>query len=119
MVRRMNNMNQYQASNGIKIGALYPLSGALAPVGKSIQHALELAWNIINNQYELSLPLADVLGQQFLTDAIDAVRALKALNWFPDGWVVQDAGYVVPDFLKAVGEDGNYIISRAAWARHR
>jgi branched-chain amino acid transport system substrate-binding protein len=57
-----------------------------------------------------------VFGQQFLSDAIQAVQALKAIGWFPDGWVVQNAGYVVPEFLQSVGEDGNYIISRAAWA---
>jgi branched-chain amino acid transport system substrate-binding protein len=30
--------------------------------------------------------------------------------------VVHDAGYVLPDFLGTVGADGNYILSRAAWA---
>jgi branched-chain amino acid transport system substrate-binding protein len=57
-----------------------------------------------------------VFGHQFLTDAIQVVRSLKRLNWFPDGLVVQNAGYTIPEFLEAVGEDGNYIISRVAWA---
>ncbi|WP_216830807.1 ABC transporter substrate-binding protein [Alkalihalobacterium elongatum] len=57
-----------------------------------------------------------VFGQQFLSDAIQVVQDLKTLNWFPEGLVVQNAGYTIPDFLEAVGEDGNYIISRVAWA---
>ncbi|WP_173917593.1 ABC transporter substrate-binding protein [Halobacillus sp. Marseille-Q1614] len=57
-----------------------------------------------------------VLGQQFLSDAITVVNTLKALDWFPDGLVVQNAGYVVPEFLESLGKDGNYIISRASWA---
>lgn len=57
-----------------------------------------------------------VFGHQFLSDAVQAVQTLKAIGWFPNGWVVQDAGYVAPEFLKVVGRDGNYIISRVAWA---
>ncbi|WP_037985518.1 ABC transporter substrate-binding protein [Thalassobacillus devorans] len=57
-----------------------------------------------------------VLGQQFLSDAIEVVNTMKVLDWFPDGLVVQNAGYVVPEFLEEVGVDGNYIISRASWA---
>ncbi|WP_079504550.1 ABC transporter substrate-binding protein [Mesobacillus jeotgali] len=57
-----------------------------------------------------------VFGHQFLSDAIQVVQSLKRLNWFPDGLVVQNAGYTIPEFLEAVGEDGNYIISRVAWA---
>lgn len=30
--------------------------------------------------------------------------------------MVQDAGYVVPEFLETVAQDGNYIISRTVWA---
>lgn len=57
-----------------------------------------------------------VFGHQFLSDAIQVVQDLKMLNWFPEGLVVQNAGYTIPEFLETVGEDGNYIISRVAWA---
>ncbi|WP_085991407.1 ABC transporter substrate-binding protein [Oceanobacillus senegalensis] len=57
-----------------------------------------------------------VFGHQFLSDAIQVVQNLKTLNWFPEGFVVQDAGYTIPKFLEVVGEDSNYIISRVAWA---
>jgi branched-chain amino acid transport system substrate-binding protein len=57
-----------------------------------------------------------LLGQQYLPGAILVVQTLKEMGWFPPGLVVHDAGYVLPDFLKTVGADGNYILSRAAWA---
>lgn len=57
-----------------------------------------------------------VFGHQFLSDAVQVIQDLKALNWFPDGLIVQNAGYTIPAFLETVGEDGNYIISRVAWA---
>jgi len=34
----------------------------------------------------------------------------------PPAIVVQDSGYVQPDYLKQTGKDGYYVISRAAWA---
>lgn len=57
-----------------------------------------------------------LLGHQYLPGAILVVQTLKEMGWFPPGLVVHDAGYVLPDFLKTVGADGNYIISRATWA---
>lgn len=38
------------------------------------------------------------------------------LNYFPDGFLVQGAGYTAPEFIEAVGADGNYVISRLSWA---
>ncbi|MBY6050226.1 ABC transporter substrate-binding protein [Cytobacillus firmus] len=57
-----------------------------------------------------------VFGHQFLSDATQVVQDLNTLNWFPEGLVVQNAGYTIPEFLKTVGKDGKYIISRVAWA---
>lgn len=57
-----------------------------------------------------------IFGQNFLVDAIMTVRTLKEMRWFPQGFIVHDAGWVVPDFLKTVGDDGNYFITRVSWA---
>jgi branched-chain amino acid transport system substrate-binding protein len=48
----------------VKIGAIYPLSGALASTGSEIKAAIEVAEDIINNPHpELKgLPLADTAG---------------------------------------------------------
>jgi len=47
----------------IKIGVILPLSGALAPTGKSLKEGAELAAEIINNKYpELEIPIAQWEG---------------------------------------------------------
>lgn len=47
----------------IKIGALYPLTGAVAATGLASQDAIKLAVDIINNEYpDLNLPLAKTAG---------------------------------------------------------
>ncbi len=59
----------------------------------------------------------DVLfGQNYLVDAILITRTLKEMRWFPPAVVVHDAGWVIPDFLQTVGNDGNYVITRVSWA---
>ncbi len=47
----------------VKIGVVYPLSGALASTGKDLRQGVELAVDIINNEYpDLNLPLAKSKG---------------------------------------------------------
>ncbi len=42
----------------IKIGAIYPLTGNLAATGMDCKRGVDLAVEIINNKYDLNLPLA-------------------------------------------------------------
>ncbi len=46
----------------VKIGAVYPLSGNLAATGQDIQNAIELARDIVNDEYDLDMPLARSAG---------------------------------------------------------
>lgn len=46
----------------IVVGAIYPLSGSLAATGVDLKNAVELATDIINNEYDLNLPLAQTAG---------------------------------------------------------
>ncbi len=57
-----------------------------------------------------------LIGNNYLIDAVTAIRTLKTMRYFPPGLVVQDSGYVQPDYLKQTGKDGYYVISRASWA---
>ncbi len=57
-----------------------------------------------------------VFGNNYTIDAIVTIRTLKEMRWFPPAIVVHDSGWVDNDFLKTVGDDGNYIISRVSWA---
>ncbi|MDQ7829585.1 MAG: ABC transporter substrate-binding protein [Armatimonadota bacterium] len=57
-----------------------------------------------------------IFGQNYLVDAVLITRTLKQMRWFPQGLIVHDAGWVVPDYLQTVGDDGNYVLTRVSWA---
>ncbi len=57
-----------------------------------------------------------LIGNNYLIDAVTTINTLKTMRYFPPGLVVQDSGYVQPDYLKQTGKDGYYVITRAAWA---
>lgn len=57
-----------------------------------------------------------VIANGYLIDAVTTIKTLKTMGYFPPALVVQDSGYVVPDYLKQTGKDGWYVISRASWA---
>lgn len=46
----------------VQVGAIYPLTGSLAPTGESMKQAIELAQEIVNQEYDLNLPLAQSAG---------------------------------------------------------
>jgi len=46
----------------IVVGAIYPLSGSLAATGVDLRNGIELAVDIINNEYDLNLPMAATAG---------------------------------------------------------
>lgn len=51
-----------QQPSEVVIGTIYPLSGASAQIGVDAQHAFNTAADIINNVYDLDLPLARSAG---------------------------------------------------------
>lgn len=53
----------------VKIGAIYPLTGATATVGVRSKNAVELALDIINNKCDLDLPFARTQGIPALNGA--------------------------------------------------
>ncbi len=57
-----------------------------------------------------------LIANGYLIDAVTTIKTLKTMGYAPPGIVVQDSGYVVPDYLKETGKDGYYVISRASWA---
>lgn len=51
-----------KAAEEVVIGALYPLTGPVAQAGVDSKNAIELAVDIINNTYDLNMPLAKTAG---------------------------------------------------------
>lgn len=46
----------------VRIGAIYPLTGSLATIGSDIKNGLQLVAEVVNNEYDLDLPLARSRG---------------------------------------------------------
>jgi branched-chain amino acid transport system substrate-binding protein len=60
---------------------------------------------------------ADVVMQaSYLGDAILAMKTYKELGYTPTALLANDAGFNDSEFLRTLGKDGNYILSRETWA---
>ncbi len=60
---------------------------------------------------------ADVVMQSsYLGDAILAMKTYKDLGYAPAALLANDAGFNDSEFLKTLGKDGEYILSREVWA---
>ena len=51
-----------EAQDVIRIGSIYPLTGAIASSGMRSRHAVETALDVINNKYDLDIPFARTEG---------------------------------------------------------
>ena len=51
-----------EAADVIRIGSIYPLTGAIASSGLRSKHAIETAIDVINNKYDLDIPFAFTEG---------------------------------------------------------
>jgi len=59
----------------------------------------------------------DVLLQASYTqDAILYMRTYKEMKFSPSAILADDAGFAEPEFLKAMGGDGNYVCVRRTWS---
>jgi branched-chain amino acid transport system substrate-binding protein len=57
-----------------------------------------------------------VLQTSYVADAILSVKTFRELNFAPDAVLGNDAGHIDPEFVKSLGRDANYILSREVWA---
>jgi len=53
----------------VRIGAVYPLTGPMAAVGTDIRNGILLAVDIINDEHDLDIPLASLIGIESLNGA--------------------------------------------------
>lgn len=51
-----------EAQEVIRIGSIYPLTGAIASSGLRSKHAIETALDVINNKYDMDIPFARTTG---------------------------------------------------------
>lgn len=57
-----------------------------------------------------------VVMAAYASDAILFVKTIKEQNFFPKMLIGQRGGFIVDDFVKALGEDTEYIFSSSGWA---
>jgi branched-chain amino acid transport system substrate-binding protein len=81
-----------QPPREVIIGAVFPLSGQDAATGRDIQVALELAAEIVNNEYDLDIPLAR-------TTALPALDGAEVRIHFADSNGSPETGYAEAERL--------------------
>ncbi|HEU4381961.1 MAG TPA: ABC transporter substrate-binding protein [Anaeromyxobacteraceae bacterium] len=57
-----------------------------------------------------------VMQSSYLGDAILSMKTYKDLGFQPAAILANDAGFNDSEFLKTMGKDGNFVISREVWA---
>lgn len=57
-----------------------------------------------------------VLQSSYLGDAILSMKTYKELGFAPQALLANDAGFNDSEFLKTLGKDGDFILSREVWA---
>lgn len=94
------------AQKEVKIGVILPLSGPLAPIGKSLKEGAELAADIVNNKYpQLNLSIAKWEGIPNLGGA--KLKLIFADSRGDPGWGAEQAKRLIED-EKVVGLMGAY-----------
>lgn len=57
-----------------------------------------------------------VMQASYTEDAVLYVQTYRAMNFTPKAILADDAGFSDPEFLEALGEDGEQILTRATWS---
>lgn len=57
-----------------------------------------------------------VLLQSSYSEAILSMKTYKELGYLPDMLVANDAGFADTEFIKTLGKDADYVVSREVWA---
>jgi branched-chain amino acid transport system substrate-binding protein len=57
-----------------------------------------------------------IMQSSYLGDAILSMKTYKELGVSPDALLANNAGFNDSEFLKTLGKDGDYILSREVWA---
>jgi branched-chain amino acid transport system substrate-binding protein len=57
-----------------------------------------------------------VLLQSSYSEAILSMKTYKELGYLPDMLIANDAGFADTEFIKTLGKDAEYVISREVWA---
>nr|QNO55615.1 hypothetical protein JLLEDACL_00014 [Methanosarcinales archaeon ANME-1 ERB7] len=87
------------------------------PVVENISYDSDTT-NVTNEVQRLKDANPDVVMQaSYINDAILYMQTYKDMNFSPDAILADDGGFIAPEFLQTLGDDGNYILTRATWSK--
>ncbi|MDD5169700.1 MAG: ABC transporter substrate-binding protein [Syntrophales bacterium] len=99
---------KFQQKYAAKYG--FPVAGTVMYPAKSTQLTSEI-------QKLKSYNPRIILQTSYIADAILSMKTYRELNFTPDAILANDAGFIDPEFVKSLGKDANYILSREVWAK--
>ena len=74
--------------------------------------------NVTNEVQRLKNANPDVVMQaSYINDAILYMQTYKDMNFSPDAILADNAGFIEPEFLQTLGDDGNYILTQTTWSK--
>ena len=127
-------MKELEAKRGIKVGALASfnentlwgnettkLQAKLAPqFGQSLVKQLTYPAKSTQLTSEVQTLKAAgpkvVLQSSYLGDAILSMKTYKELGFLPDMVLANNAGFTDTEFIRTLGKDAEYVITREVWA---
>ncbi|RZB28969.1 MAG: hypothetical protein AEth_01573 [Candidatus Argoarchaeum ethanivorans] len=75
------------------------------------------ATNVTNEVQRFKDAHPDVVMQaSYINDATLYMQTYKDMNFSPDAILANGVGFIAPEFLQTLGDDGNYILTRATWS---
>ena len=127
-------MKEFEAKRGVKVGPIATinentlwgtettkLEAALAPAGgfnlvKQITYPAK-STQLTSEVQTLKAAAPKVIMQSsYLGDALLSMKTYKELGFMPDMILANDAGFSDTEFIKTLGKDADYVISREVWA---
>ena len=127
-------MKEFEAKRGIKVGPLASinentlwgaettkLEATLAPAGgftmvKQITYPAKSTQLTSEVQTLKAAAPKVVMQSSYLGDALLSMKTYKELGFMPDMILANDAGFADTEFVKTLGKDADYVISREVWA---
>ena len=127
-------MKEFEARRGIKIGPLATinentlwgtettkLEATLAPANgynlvKQITYPAKSTQLTSEVQTLKAAGPKVIMQSSYLGDALLAMKTYKELGFSPDMILANDAGFSDTEFIKTLGKDADYVISREVWA---
>jgi branched-chain amino acid transport system substrate-binding protein len=86
-------------------------------VAESISYFADTT-DVTNKVQRLKDANPDVVMQaSYINDAILYMQTYKDMNFSPDAILANGVGFIEPEFLGTLGDDGNHILTRAAWSK--